>query len=205
MTFTIKGLSFDVAEAGIQCTIGDPHWLETYGGGGDVAPVWALSCRASKKKVQGHTWAPRAYQENLHLPIRDWRALAGQTVVWSEPRDDDDEANGGFYVFEHEDIHDGVLRFLEWEGHRIRFEWTGHCDIHFDDDYDTGVPFRIEAAALFEGLRVSGSGQDDETAFRARAGRFFDLDVFEQGALERGPARYEDGVEMAECRFRPRV
>ena len=204
MTFTIRRLRFDVAEAGIRCTIGDPHWLATYGGGGDVRPVWALSCQASEKRVRGYDWAPHAYQENLYLPIRDWRALAGQTVSWSEPRDDDDEPNGGFYVFEHEDIPDGVLRFLEWDHDRIRFEWTGHCDIHFDDDYDEGVPFRIEAWATFDGLRVSGSEKDDVAKVRARAERFFDLGGFEQGPLERGPARYQDGVEMADCWFRPR-
>ena len=206
MTFTIKDLAFEVADAGLQCTIGDPHWRETYGGGGDVAPVWALSCQASEKEVHGYAWAPHAYQENLHLPIRDWRAVAGQTVSWSQPWDEEhDEANGGFYVFEHEDIRDGVLRFLEWNGARIRFEWTGHSDIHFDDDYDAGVPFRIEAWATFDGLLVNGSEKDDDTSVRARAGRFFDLDGFEQGALERGPGRYEDGLEMAECWFRPRV
>jgi hypothetical protein len=206
VTFTIRDLPFEIAEAGIRCTIGDPHWLETYGGGGDVQPVWALDCQAVRKRVLGYDWAPHAYQENLYLPIRDWRQLAGQTVRWSQAWDDEhDEANGGFYVFEHEDIPDGVLRFIEWRDLDIRLDWSGHCDIHFDDDYDEGVPFRIDAWAAFDGLLVKGSEQDDEASFRARAARFFDLDGFEQAALERGPARYEDGVEMAECWFRPRV
>jgi hypothetical protein len=202
--FTIRDLRFDVAEAGLRCTIGDPHWLETYGGGGDVAPVWALSCQAAAKTVRGHSWAPHAYQENIHLAIRDWRALAGRTIEWTEPWDaGHDEANGGFYVFEHGDIRDGVLRFHEWDGDRIRLEWTGHCDIQFDDEYDTAVPFRVEAWAAFEGLLVKGSGKDDESSVRSRAARFFDLHSFTQQPLERGPARYQDGVEMAECWFRP--
>ena len=205
MAFTIRDLPFAVAEAGLRCTIGDPHWLDTYGGGGDVQPVWALSCQATKREVRGHVWAPHAYQENLHLPIRDWRALAGQAVAWTSARDDDDEANGGFYVFEHGDIPHGVLRFLERKGDLVRVDWSGRCDIHFDDDYDEQVPFRIDAWAKFEGLLVKGSERDDDASIRARAERFFDLDALEPGRLERGPGRYQDGVETAECWFRPRT
>jgi hypothetical protein len=193
--------SCDGAE--LSAAIPDPYWSLKYNPTGDAGLVWSLDV-GTEPEVGGEMWRPRAYHENLHFPIRRWMDVAGQFVEWSARYEEESgEPNGGFYVMEHGDIPRANLRFFERDGVTFRFEWTGVCDVFWNDEYGQDVPFSAAGWAEFTSVIVYGSESDTDETFRARLAEYLDLRDFIQGPLCCDGHCYESGVKMAHTVFTP--
>ena len=204
MELTLGDLRFPVAAATMSGGLGDPHWKDTYDGGGPLELGWSIECRTEPREVEGYTWHPRLYCEAFSLPVRSWTDLEGRTVRWDSPCDDTGEPHGGLYVFEHEDITDAVLEFRKRTGAVFGFRWAGHANVFFDERYGERVPFLVEGECTFEGIRAAASGLDTPETVRARLAAVTSLADLDQGRFALDAGRYQDGVAMADMWFQPR-
>ena len=168
MRFTLRSKTFAVKSAELSAAIPDPYWSRTYNPKGDPRLFWSLDVEA-ERETEGEMWRPRVYHENLQFRIRRWLEMAGRVVEWSERYDEESgEPNGGFYVVEHGDIPHARLSFFERDGTRFRFEWTGACDVFWDEEYNQDVPFSVSGWAEFTGVIVRGSESDTGETLRGR-------------------------------------
>jgi hypothetical protein len=160
----------------------------------------------AERETEGEMWRPRVYHENLQFRIRRWLEIAGRAVEWSERYEEESgEPNGGFYVVEHGGIPHARLSFFERDGTRFRFEWTGACDVFWDEEYSQDVPFSVSGWAEFTGVIVRGSESDTDETLRGRLAQYLDPGDFAQGPLCMDGHCYESGVKMAHARFSPLV
>src|SRR6185369_8709675 len=95
-------------------------------------------------------WEPMITHETLRFKIARWIDLAGQVAQWDSPYDKrTGEPNGAFYVFEHADILQATLKFIERDGIKFRFTWDGSCNVFYGKTYGENVPFHIDDWATF--------------------------------------------------------
>jgi hypothetical protein len=199
MQLVLKDRVFEIAEATLTAGIPDPHWSHKYDPGGNAGLAWALTVDAKEQEFDDTVWEPRVYHEELYFPVRRWMDVAGQSVTHDA---DANEEAGTVYLFEHEGISRGTLRFFERDGLRFRFEWDGLCDLFWEEPYDQDVPFTIQGWATFTEVMVRGSARDTDASVRARLAEYLDPDDFVQHPLQAGPP-YQDGVRSAHARFTP--
>ena len=203
MRLTVRNKTFALKSAELSAAIPDPYWSRTYNPSSDVRLFWLLDVEADRETA-GEMWAPRAYHENLHFPIRRWMEVAGQVVEWSERYEEESgEPNGGFYVMEHGDIPRARLNFPERNGTLFRFEWEGVCDVFWDEDYGEDVPFSASGWAEFTEVIVRGSEFDTDATVRDRLAEYLEPQDFVQGPLCRDGHCYESGVKSADAVFTP--
>ncbi len=205
MTLRIRDRVFRLEAARLWGELPDPHPIGGYAPGDPgPRPLLALQIVGAPERFDDDDWQPMAYHDWLSFPSRDRRDLANRRLTWTESIDPESGApNGAFYVWQHADIHAAELRFGARNGTALEIEWSGVCDILWDNDlYSAQVPFSAHAQAIFEGVIVRGSGRDDAEAFRARLGAHLDVDDFAQGPIVASGA-YEDGVAIATCTFSP--
>jgi hypothetical protein len=200
----LRDRDFEIESATIEASVGDPHWCDTYNRGRAKDLFWSIDVLARPRAFDGETWAPRVYFECLELPVKSWKDLAGMRKEWNDGYDDrTGEPNGCVYVFEHEEISRGSLIVGARRDARFELRWEGICNVHWDDEFGEGVPFRIETDATFAGISVAGSEKDTDASVLARLMTFIDVADLRQSPLEFLPSRYEDGVGMARARFHP--
>jgi hypothetical protein len=202
MRITLKDRRFSVKSATLSAWIPDLYWSVKYNPNGDHRLSWSLEVEG-EPEPDNDMWAVLVYHNKLHFPIRHWQEVLGQVVEWDSAVDDGSgEPNGAFYVLEHEAIHRAKLRFVERDGLKFRFEWSGVCDVFWDEEYESGLPFLAEGWATFTGVTVRGSEADTEESLRNRLAAYLDFRDFEQGPLCRG-GTYNDGIGMTQAEFTP--
>jgi hypothetical protein len=204
--FHLKDLHFSIDSAEIIASIMDPYWNKQYNQSHEIQLNWSLDIETRDKTIKGEIWAPHIYHETLHFPIRRWKDLSGQTVSWDSPFDEKTgEANGGFYVFEHEDISQATMIIAQRKGTRFKVQWEGLCNVFWDEDYRENVPFSIETWADFKGILVRGSERDTNETMSEHLSAFIDVADFHQHPIEHSSHKYESGVGMASSRFVPQL
>jgi hypothetical protein len=197
-------LEFGLKTATLSGALPDPYWSGRYAPGASLDLFWALDFQANPLEFEGHTAAPRLYHECFYLPVPSWTALAGQTVEWDSPEDEESgEPNGGLYVFSHKEIWEGALRIGERTGRTFAIEWTGRSDVGWTRELNKDVPFRLEATCTFEGIVADASIHDTAETVRARLGGVTALADLEAGPFTPRADAYDDGVGRAEMRFVP--
>jgi hypothetical protein len=205
MELTLRNKTFPLKSAKLSAAIPDPYWSRTYNPKGDARLFWSLHVDA-EREAEEQAWRPRVYHENVRFPIRRWMEVAEQVVEWSERYDaESGEPNGGFYVFEHGDIPRARLSFFERDGASFRFEWTGVCDVFWDEEYGLDVPFSATGWAEFTGAIVCGSESDTDETLRGRLAQYLDPRDFAQGSLCMDGHRYGSGIKMAHALFSPLI
>lgn len=203
MELKLKDLLFEVQSATISCTLPDPYWIGRYNKGGNPAPFWSVHVNTHERVLfDSDRWEPYVYHESLFFDIRRWMELEGQCSEW-ETCDDCGEANGGFYVYHHGDIHQGSLKFLKRAECEFHIHWSGSCEISWNDEYGDYVPFSIDTMATFTEVRVRGSEIDTTETLKLRLSQYLNTDDFTQEPIQFG-STYEDGKRMAHSVFRPR-
>jgi hypothetical protein len=201
---SLGDLNFTLKQATLSGSLPDPHWRAKYAPRASLDLFWSLDIQADPLEFEGHTAAPRLYHECFYLRVPSWRDLAGKTLEWDSPEDEETgEPNGGLYVFSHRPIGDGVLDIGTRDGASFEIEWTGHADVGWNEQYNKEVPFRLGATCTFEGIVASASSLDTIETVRARLGRVISVKDLETGPFTTLPNAYDDGVGRAEVRFRP--
>jgi hypothetical protein len=140
-------------------------------------------------------------------PVRRWWEIEGQTIQWDTPADERSGIpNGGFYLFEHNDILQATLRFLDRKGRRFRIHWKGSCNVFWDKNkYGEDVPFDLNTVATFTGISVGGSWKDNDETMRKRLSQYLDPADFVQQPIQRSECKHDYGVWMgADTIFKPK-
>ncbi|MEW9095330.1 MAG: hypothetical protein AB2417_09640 [Clostridiaceae bacterium] len=97
--------------------------------------------------------SPRLYHNNgFRLDIKSWKDIEGLSLKWDSRYNANGEEAGTLYVFEHEDVTNGIIEFLERNGNKFLVRWTGTANVYWDDEYGEDVPFSFEGEVEFSGV-----------------------------------------------------
>lgn len=196
------GREYEISEAQISAVLLDPYRHDTGGRGGKRSEgeslSWSIRFETKKQEVDGEKISPHVDFDGLrNLKIANWHDLAGLSMSWSEPiNDETGERYGLTYVWDHQLITKCNLRIKNREGTKFRVIATG--------ENERGDSFSIDAPATFAGVRVDASGKDSDETVRARIAKQLSLANLKAGALEfRTDDKYEDGMKMGSAMFAP--
>ena len=129
----LRNRRFDVAVANLR-----------YSGG-----TWTLEIEAKPQEFDDELWTPRLYHQGVTMNARTAEELQGMSTSWKHKTDASyaHPELGLLYVFGHHDVYDATLSFGCLHAGLIEVSWIGLCDVFWDDDYMTRVPFRSECLA----------------------------------------------------------
>ena len=199
----LADLSFDIESATLCAAMADPYWCDTYNSGNGKSLLWALDVRTVPAEVDGEKWSPYVYHHGMALSARCWTLLAGQSISWDAPYDENGESNGGFYVWEHGDISFGELKIVNRTGVELDVEWSGVCAVNWNEKHGEKVEFSLKTNVRFRDINVRGNENDTLVTLGERLSKFLDLGGLVQGDLESNGHSYESGIAMANCKFFP--
>lgn len=111
--------------------------------------TWILQIDANPKEFDGELWTPSLYHQGLRMSARDPAELQGQSTSWRHKSDRTyhHPELGLMYVFGHHDVYETTLRFGDFIGGNIEVEWSGLCDVFWDDNFKERVPFQCQCLA----------------------------------------------------------
>lgn len=198
---TLRDRQFVLVGGVISATLEDPHWVARYDGPRGPRLFWSIRFDTVGREFDEELWEPSSYVEALFLDIRDWRSLSGVRIAWKD-RDAAPEGTG-FYVFGHEHIKAGSLSFGGRDRCTFKVDWSGSCDIYWNELFNQDVPFSISGTAEFAGVTANCSERDTLQSVTDRLAANLDLDSLHPGEFEVLPQSYQDGTRIARCRFLP--
>lgn len=187
--FRIKDKTFNVKKARVGAEIRELATAKMMWGESSNGLAWNFEVSGEPTDATSEDWEPRAYCEYLALKIVNWTNLEGVSVDWKDAFNKETQTyDAGFYVFEHEAVHDCQVSFGERQGNRFAFQWQGLCDIYADEDHMKDVPFHIETDILFTGIRVYAP---NARAADQMLARFFDPLDFVADATDTATVLFE--------------
>lgn len=136
---------------------------------------WSFEFKAIGREFDGTIWQPRLYAEALKITLPTPILLPGHSFLVVDAYSAVDEPNFVLYVFEHESAYDMCVAFGRWQGDAIELTISGKADVHWDKDYGSSLPIRVECLAVFEGINV---WDRTEESARARLADFYDPGPF---------------------------
>jgi hypothetical protein len=197
----LKDRSFEVESATVGARVPDPNHSNQYNYAG---LTWILEIDAMERIFDNVAWRPGIYHDSLRLPVRRWTDIVGRELRWTSSFDEQTgKPNGSFYVFEHAEIVEASLRFLDRDRRAIHILWTGLCNVFWGDEYGVNVPFEVDAWLSFAEIIVNGSERDTDESLRERLVQHIDVKDFVQQPMQLGTHTYEDGIKMAHGVFTP--
>jgi hypothetical protein len=178
--FVLKDLRFEVENATLLGHVYDPYPYE-----GNWTLCWSINISMKERDVDGEIWCPRLYHDSFRLAVRRWFDVSEQPLVWDAAfNSTTGEPNGGLYVFEHGDIPQATLRFLERNGRNLKVDWTGKCNVFWDERYGENIPFTVETTVRFDYVDVRGTAQDNDATLLERLALFLDPGDFVQHPIQ---------------------
>ena len=105
-----------------------------------------LEIETEEQDFEDEIWQPSIKHQGLIFDFSTWEELQGTTLQWTSG---DDESYkhpevGSFYVFDHVETKNNIMKFGEISNGEIEFSWSGVADIYWDDEFDVDVPFLLE-------------------------------------------------------------
>lgn len=115
----------------------------------NVATLWAIEIETLCEEFDGERWQPYLYHQGLKFPAFQVSGLQGKRTDWGDPADSTypHPELGVMYVFGHEKVYNCVLSFGNIEGGEIPIFWSGQCDVLWDAEFGSAVPFILECKA----------------------------------------------------------
>jgi hypothetical protein len=194
MGLTLRSRSFRVERANLGAALFRPYWKK-----GDPTQVldklwWSLTISCSERTFDGTLWEPRLEFERFLLPIGNWLELENLAT----------QVNGGkCYVVGHDSVSATEVRFGKRTGFGFQLTCAGKCDVNWDDEFGTDVPFSISTRVRFDGVRVVGTSGDDDDSLRDFLEAHFGTDALSaEPCRECGSPR--SGKKMIEKLFVPK-
>jgi hypothetical protein len=111
--------------------------------------LWTIEIETLSEDFDGEHWQPYLYHQGLRLDAVNASDLQGERTAWSNPgdRNQPHPELGVMYVFGHEPVYNCALSFGSIEGDEIPVTWSGLCDVHWDAEFGSDVPFAVECRA----------------------------------------------------------
>jgi hypothetical protein len=116
--------------------------------------AWFIEIETERVEYDGEWWAPCVYHQGLAIPAQSGEELSGVVVKWREPPEPryQHPELPFMYVFGHHDVRHATLKFGRYENGHIEVEWNGICDVLWEGEFASDVPFSVRCRAqLHEG------------------------------------------------------
>jgi hypothetical protein len=133
--------------------------------------------------------------------ITDWRDFAGRALRWHDACQSSLPV-GNADIYEHADIYEATLAFLQRNGDRFEVPWSGLCDAYATRELWERAPSHIAAAVVFEGVLVECRARESMADVAQRLAQFIDLGALSAPVLKI-PSDPASGIGFA--LFRPRL
>lgn len=167
MSLKLRTRSFQVEKASIGAALFRPYWKKYDATLISDTLLWSLTLSCSKEKFDGELWEPKSTFDRFQLPVDTWLGLENLTAELE---------SGRCYVIGHDSVGRTVLKLGKRTGSRFQFACAGVCDVNWDDEFGTDVPFTVKARVDFEGVRVVGTTGDDDDSLRKFLEAHFRID-----------------------------
>ena len=132
--FRISDLEFDIDSASIRENLS----------GGETR--WDLTVETVEKLLFESRWSPNIRGEDVVVDAPPFDQILGKTVCVPLAYDHDtDEYLFSIYVFEHDDVFESSITFLEQKDSKFLINWKGLCHVNWDDKYGRDLPFELKA------------------------------------------------------------
>jgi hypothetical protein len=114
-----------------------------------IGSLWTIEIETLSEDFDGEHWQPYLYHQGLRLDAVQTSELQGERTVWNNQTDlnHPHPELGVMYVFGHEPVYNCSLSFGSIEGDEISVIWSGFCDVQWDIEFGSGVPFVVECKA----------------------------------------------------------
>lgn len=111
--------------------------------------LWAIEIETLSEDFDGERWQPYLYHQGLRLDALQASDLQGKRTAWNNSADlnHPHPELGVMYVFGHEPVYNCALSFGSIEDDEISVIWSGLCDVQWDTEFGSGVPFSVECKA----------------------------------------------------------
>lgn len=111
--------------------------------------LWTIEIETLCEEFDGERWQPYLYHQGLKLDAVQAPDLQRTRTAWDDPADSTYPYPqlGVMYVFGHHAVYNCELIFGSFEGGEIPIFWSGLCDVLWDTEFGSAVPFILECKA----------------------------------------------------------
>lgn len=115
----------------------------------DVDNTWFVEIETECLIFDDERWEPRLYHQGLKLAARTPEQLCGLSTSWRKLTDPDypHPEYGLLYVFGHHHVYDSTIRFGPLVNDRIALNWTGLCEVFWDERFSEDVLLNCQCEA----------------------------------------------------------
>ncbi len=194
--FVFDGNEYAIDRAEIVAVLPDPYWCDTYNNGQGKALSWSIRFEAKGREISGDSLSPHVSFDGLNfLKVTDWRDLAGTSITWTEPVNDETGGRYGLtYLYDHQLIINGKLQVKLRDGTVFRIVASG--------ENEEGQKFSINADARFVEVRVNGSEKDNDEQIRERLSKHLSLKHLKPTPFKI-ESEYDDGTKFGDAIYTP--
>lgn len=123
--------------------------------------------------------SPSLYHNNgFKLDIKSWKDIEGISLEWDSEYNENDEEAGYLYVFEHENVTKGTIKFLKRNKDRFLVSWKGTANVYWNDEYGEDVPFSFEGEVKFKGISACCDSISTLDELKTAISDFIDIDEY---------------------------
>lgn len=180
----IGNYSFEISESNFSCYI-------FYGERGWECGV-NLDFRTNCLDIDDFDWEFHVYTHSLKIDLPELEALSGSEFDISDLMDE--EPQMCIYAYSHEPISNGIIRFSEWSGNSVKFNFSGTANFWDEAPFEGDVEVHIDCLLPFNGVTVDEPNPDKATEI---LGRFF------RAANFLGPQKDESGRNFYKFSWAP--
>ena len=147
-TFRLRDLEFEIDSASIEEDLSESK------------PRWTLYIGTKERSLFDFRWAPNIRGEDVLVDAPPFSEIVGSTVKVPLAYDHDtDEYLFSMYVFQHDDVFDSSITFLERKDGKFLIHWKGLCHVNWGEEYRRDVPFEFKTWFDIDNSEQDGAGQ----------------------------------------------
>lgn len=129
-------------------------------------------------------WEPVVSGENMLIKLPQADVIVGETVAVPDAYDPkSDKYFFTMYVFEHEDMYQNRIKFLQRRNNIFQILWTAKCNINWDEEYGQGLDVCIDANIEFKGITTQTASLAEA---KSRLDKHYSSSSFEAIANDEG-------------------
>lgn len=141
--------------------------------------MWGIKITASAINRDDIKWRVKLSAESLlqtkEKQLKTWKDIAGLNFFWDDGIEDENE-HALMYVFQHEPVYNCTGTFYLNDENKVCIKWNGKCDVYWNQIYDKGLNFTLDAPVEFKGVWF---GKDIEPICRKSLSSFITNEAFE--------------------------
>ncbi|HWV15108.1 MAG TPA: hypothetical protein VN030_06720 [Cellvibrio sp.] len=145
----------------------------------DNAMEWGVDISAATAAGDNLQWKVKVNSESLFSTginqLGYWQDIVGIQFSWEEPLNKDEDPHALMYLCQHEPVYASEGKLYLNEHQMVCIDWSGKCDIYWNDKYHTGLSFLIDTPVTFKGIWF---GRDAESVCRKALSQYITKEIF---------------------------